>query len=485
MGIFDNLFKKKKDASNQDESQFVRTPKHESIADPETALLLLVLRIENQTCPTQFIQSEFMETFAEDFPSWSKRVFAEKISDTLPKTNRTDLIQASYQAIMNLSFERRKSALLSPCFYNCQSKYQSGLKHLRSCVDSYCVSAFKLSELSEYNRFFEEKNEEVMVAVRDALKQHHPDFVDYHKAKTFFRIDKDPKGSDTDQFLLRKTKDGIYEGVNLKLQGMMKVAVWNSMLDYWKIHPDDAWVAAENNMAPDVKETKSKGKKDNIAERSISAGYTHVLAITELGHVVTAGSPPAKQDDFGIDTWRDIASVCAGGGDDDGNTFSVALDFQGRVHVVNDQVVKYDQASNWRNVVSISAGSDFIIGLKKDGSLYAVGRNNEKQCDVKSWKNVVKIATGDNYTLGLTDNGTILFAGNDLYSPSEATKWIDIVDISAAQTYVIGLKKDGTAVTTSGTSYLSKPCDVSTWKELIMVSAGATFVVGLTKMVKL
>ena len=53
MGIFDNLFKNKRETPHQEEPQYVQLIKREQITDLDTALLLLSLYIEKQSCPTQ------------------------------------------------------------------------------------------------------------------------------------------------------------------------------------------------------------------------------------------------------------------------------------------------------------------------------------------------------------------------------------------------------------------------------------------------
>lgn len=71
-------------------------------------------------------------------------------------------------------------------------------------------------------------------------------------------------------------------------------------------------------------------------------------------------------------------------------------------------------ASKWKDITAVSAGSEHVVGLRKDGTVVFTGPLNtryKKFYDVSSWSGITSIFAGSDYTFGLTRDGTILAAG--------------------------------------------------------------------------
>lgn len=62
---------------------------------------------------------------------------------------------------------------------------------------------------------------------------------------------------------------------------------------------------------------------------------------------------------------------------------------------------------SWKDIVAVSAGS-VTAGLKADGTVVTVGYEDDVECDVSNWRNIVSISAGIHYVIGLKADGTMV-----------------------------------------------------------------------------
>lgn len=163
-----------------------------------------------------------------------------------------------------------------------------------------------------------------------------------------------------------------------------------------------------------------------------------------------------------VSVWKDIVDISAGGAG--GREHFVALQANGKVTAMGSNDAGQCEVSDWKDIVSVSAGANHTVGLKSDGTVVAVGSNGNGQCDVSRWKNIVAVRAGFTHTVGLKADGTVVVAAKSGASYAKVTGWKDIVAISAGDGYTVGLKSDGTVVAV-GTSY-DGGCNVSDWHDM-------------------
>lgn len=203
---------------------------------------------------------------------------------------------------------------------------------------------------------------------------------------------------------------------------------------------------------------------------TISAGYSHTIALKENGTVVAAGEDQYGKTD--VSDWHDIIAISAGinytlGLKSDGTVLAVGADNDGKCEI-----------EGWHNIVAISAGMDHSVALKSDGTVVAVGLNKDEQCEVSGWNDIIAIAAGDYHTVGLKSDGTVVATGVEGYGCSAVEDWTNIVAISAADNYTVGLKSNGTVVVADGIySHIGEM--VEDWTDIVAVSADRDLIVGL------
>ena len=83
------------------------------------------------------------------------------------------------------------------------------------------------------------------------------------------------------------------------------------------------------------------------------------------------------------------------------------------------------------------------MGLKADGPVVAVGYNGYGQCNVNDWRDIVSIYAGSANTVGLRKDGTVVAVGYNEYGQCEVSDWKDIVEVAANNDNTLGLKDDG------------------------------------------
>lgn len=166
-----------------------------------------------------------------------------------------------------------------------------------------------------------------------------------------------------------------------------------------------------------------------------------------------------------------------------------AVHADGSVTVFSENPV-FQAASNWTDIVSLSAGKEHLVGLKADGTVVAVGTNVYGECAVEGFADIVSIDTGPYHTVGLKADGTVVAVGysDDQNRVCDVSEWNNIVSIAASATETMGLKADGSLVTTAkkpslsaGELYYDIDCNGMTYevgltrKQQVVLSGGTAF----------
>lgn len=111
---------------------------------------------------------------------------------------------------------------------------------------------------------------------------------------------------------------------------------------------------------------------------------------------------------------------------------------------------KQQDISDWKDIISVSAGVSYAVGLKSDGTVVAIGDNVYGQCDVSDWTDIVSVSASYRNTAGLKSDGTVVVAGSNSHGQRDVSGWTNIVAVSTGDCCTVGLKADGTVVTVGG-----------------------------------
>lgn len=156
--------------------------------------------------------------------------------------------------------------------------------------------------------------------------------------------------------------------------------------------------------------------KDIVA---ISAS-DHTVGLKSDGTVIATGDNSYGQ--CNVSDWTDIIAVSAGafhtvGLKSDGTVVAT------KIAEINDTNCDSGQSevSGWTDIIAVSAGVWHTVGLKSDGTVVATGgedmvltagavtvSTNHGQSEVHNWKDIVSISAGSGYTLGLKNDGTVI-----------------------------------------------------------------------------
>ena len=138
---------------------------------------------------------------------------------------------------------------------------------------------------------------------------------------------------------------------------------------------------------------------------AIAAGADFTLGLQADGKVICAGkyyfgpNPEKKWYDI-IDisaNWHHAVGLRANGSTTCNNTWTdaiavvpmesagVALDVNGCVDISAHRS-GIDGLWQWKDIVTVAAGSSYILAVRKDGTVVAKGNNEYGQCDVSGWK---------------------------------------------------------------------------------------------------
>ena len=190
-----------------------------------------------------------------------------------------------------------------------------------------------------------------------------------------------------------------------------------------------------------ISELKTAREKRKNVRSMIAAGSYHTVGLKADGTVVTAGAIDPERA-----SWDPNSKTNYGQCD----------------------------TKEWKDIVSVAAGSYHTVGLKENGSVIAVGSNYKRQCDTSSWTDVIEIAAGNTFTLGRKANGTVLATGQDSHGQINVDRWTDIIAIAAGGDHAVGLKSDGSIID----NYHGE-CSTPNWENIVAVSADSGLMVGL------
>ena len=221
---------------------------------------------------------------------------------------------------------------------------------------------------------------------------------------------------------------------------------------------------------------------------SLSAGYSHTVALRSDGIVVAAGTN--ADDRCNVGRWTNIVEVSAGGRHTvgllrNGTVAATGANSNGQCNSHAFQGVYYgsvigsylDSNFPWADIVAVSAGEYHTVGLRSDGTVVATGANSSGQCDTSDWADIVAVSAGKNHTVGLRSDGTVVATGANDDGQCRTDSWTNIVAVSAGAYHTAGLRSDGTVVVTGLND--RRQCRTDTWTNIVAVSAGEYHTAGL------
>ena len=189
---------------------------------------------------------------------------------------------------------------------------------------------------------------------------------------------------------------------------------------------------------------------------AISAGNDHTVGLKANGTVVAVGE---ERDDFRalqVSEWTDITAIAAGYFD----TFGVKAD--GSVVATNTIDSMAETVSNWTNVKDISAHMH-AIALANDGNVFSAGGGRYGEGSATEWKNIISIYAGSFHTVAINEIGSVGFVGIN-GGKCNFDGWSEIIAISSAGDHTIGLRADGSVIATGETE--NGKCNVTDWNLL-------------------
>ena len=253
--------------------------------------------------------------------------------------------------------------------------------------------------------------------------------------------------------------------------------------------------AREDAKRKEAEERAANKRKQRIQARQVAAAlkgmisvsYEHVVCTNQDGTVCAYGKD--TNGSCNVSNWKHVVSVTAG------YPITAGVRADGSVLYVGDPRF-VGAVRRWQNVKSVATLKTnvrpLVVGLHHDGSVsatqeyvsyYRNGRTSEEmqlntQTAVQSWKDIVAIACGNHHVIGLKSDGTVVATGKNDESQCDMIRtWKNIVAIAGGSYHSVGLKSDGTVVVqgrnTSGES------NVDGWKDIVDIAAGPGVTVGL------
>jgi hypothetical protein len=145
----------------------------------------------------------------------------------------------------------------------------------------------------------------------------------------------------------------------------------------------------------------------NAERRSFTGKYKNVKMIAagnRIAYGLCRDGLLYCSDDTGdqilAEDWNDVVQLVA----TNSNVFGLSENGWVRSLIPAD----YEEITDWKNIVGISAGGSHLIGRTDENTLVAVGENSHHQCDVNGWKDIKQIFTGCYHTLAWKQNGEIV-----------------------------------------------------------------------------
>ncbi len=171
-------------------------------------------------------------------------------------------------------------------------------------------------------------------------------------------------------------------------------------------------------------EVSSWNKVDYIA-----AGKNHIVAVTDEGKVLCAGSEEACQ----VGSWNNIEKVYAG------NETTVGITNDGQIKVVGNG----EFLSSVTGISDISMSDNLAAYVRSDGTVAVSMLGSGNVLDTSSWVDVRNTAVGSDYVIGLTTDGSILCESADEEFKAEVTGWKNIRYLAASDRTAVAIDRSG------------------------------------------
>lgn len=192
-------------------------------------------------------------------------------------------------------------------------------------------------------------------------------------------------------------------------------------------------------LVPPVQAATLSLSEAQAANKKISGGFRHSLAVNSEGRVVAWGSNQWGQCNVPADL-HDAVAVSAG------TAHSLALTREGKVVAWGWNDVQQCSINGLTDIVAIAAGTSFSLALKRDGIVVACGSNIGGKCDINGETQVVAISAGLHHSLALKSDGTVVAKGSNSHGQCNINGLTDVVAISARGFNSLALKRDGAVV---------------------------------------
>jgi len=286
--------------------------------------------------------------------------------------------------------------------------------------------------------------------------------------------------------------DGTCVAKGKKDQGQCDVYDWENIIAVSASHDHTVGLKADGTVVAVGNNNYGQCNVENWGGIvAISTGYSHTVGLTAEGKVVIAGDNTMFQHD--LDAWRDedIVEISADG------YYTAALTSDGRVLNAGwtysdsyDYFLPWDDSqnfhgitldtSNWRNIVSISAGASHLVGLKADGTVVGDGESCNGELDsLNEWPNTAMAAAALMGTYGVAEGGEYLVSHYS-YESDESDEWKDVRFMDASATLVVGVRSDGTVISAPSEyrySWDDVPSyDLSDWRDIGLSPDSEVFV---------
>lgn len=171
-------------------------------------------------------------------------------------------------------------------------------------------------------------------------------------------------------------------------------------------------------------EVSSWNKVDYIA-----AGKNHIVAVTDEGKVLCAGSEEACQ----VSSWNNIEKVYAG------NETTVGITNDGQIKVAGNG----EFLSSVTGISDISMSDNLAAYVRSDGTVAVSMLGSGNVLDTSSWVDVRNTAVGSDYVIGLTTDGSILCESADEEFKAEVTGWKNIRYLAASDRTAVAIERSG------------------------------------------
>lgn len=171
----------------------------------------------------------------------------------------------------------------------------------------------------------------------------------------------------------------------------------------------------------------------------VAVTSTHMVALYPDGtvrstRVALADGKPGDGEAWDTLGWRGVRAIAAG------KDFTVGLCYGGRVVAVGRNESGQCDVSQWRDVVAVACGDTYTLGLTVDGRALAAGtfkmeaatdtaqdsralrrRPDPTPADASAWRDVVTLTAGSAHAVAMTKEGTVVAIGCDTDSQCAAT----------------------------------------------------------------